>query len=39
MFTRSREDAKMADLEAVASDVIDVALRLHRDPGPGLLTK
>ncbi|WP_298092209.1 GxxExxY protein [uncultured Sphingomonas sp.] len=25
------------DLEAVASDVIDVSLRLHRDLGPGLL--
>ena len=37
MFTRSREDAKMMDLEADASDVIDVSLRLHRDLGPGLL--
>ncbi len=37
MFTRSREDAKRADLEAIAADVIDVAFRLHRDLGPGLL--
>ena len=37
MFTRRREDAKMVDLEAAASDVIDVSLRLHRDLGPGLL--
>lgn len=37
MFTRSREDAKMLDLEAIASDIIDVSLRLHRDLGPGLL--
>lgn len=27
----------MMDIEAAASDVIDVALRLHRDLGPGLL--
>jgi iron complex transport system substrate-binding protein len=27
----------MSDLEAIASDVIDVALRLHREIGPGLL--
>jgi len=37
MVTRSREDAKMVDLEAVASATIDVAFRLHRDLGPGLL--
>lgn len=37
MFTRSREDAKTMDLEAAAADVIDVAFRLHRDLGPGLL--
>ncbi len=37
MFTRSREDAKMVDLEAAASDIIDVSLRLHRDLGSGLL--
>ncbi len=37
MFTQSREDAKMVDLEAVAEDTIDVSLRLHRDLGPGLL--
>jgi iron complex transport system substrate-binding protein len=37
MFTRSREAAKRTDLEAVAADVIDVAFRLHRDLGPGLL--
>ena len=36
-FTRSREDAKMFDLERAAADVIDVAFRLHRDLGPGLL--
>ncbi|MCW4460778.1 GxxExxY protein [Sphingomonas sp. BT-65] len=27
----------MSDLEAIASDVIDVALKLHRELGPGLL--
>ncbi len=27
----------MMDLEAAASDVIDVSLRLHRELGPGLL--
>jgi GxxExxY protein len=27
----------MVDIEAAASDVIDVSLRLHRDLGPGLL--
>jgi len=27
----------MSDLEVIAADVIDVALRLHRDLGPGLL--
>ncbi len=27
----------MSDLEAIASDVIDVSLRLHRELGPGLL--
>ncbi|MCP3733295.1 GxxExxY protein [Sphingomonas sp. RP10(2022)] len=27
----------MVDLEAAASDVIDVSFRLHRDLGPGLL--
>ncbi|MEH3037333.1 MAG: GxxExxY protein [Sphingomonas adhaesiva] len=27
----------MMDIEAAASDVIDVAFRLHRDLGPGLL--
>jgi iron complex transport system substrate-binding protein len=27
----------MVDHEAIAADVIDVALRLHRDLGPGLL--
>ena len=27
----------MSDLEATASDVIDVCLRLHRELGPGLL--
>ena len=27
----------MVDLEAIAADVIDVSLRLHRDLGPGLL--
>ena len=37
MFTRSREDAKMMDLEAIAADIIDVSFRLHRDLGPGLL--
>jgi iron complex transport system substrate-binding protein len=37
MFTRSREDAKRVDLEAIASATIDVAFRLHRDLGPGLL--
>ena len=37
MFTRSREDAKMVDLEAIAADIIDVSFRLHRDLGPGLL--
>ena len=37
MFTRRREDAKMVDPEAAASDVIDVSFRLHRDLGPGLL--
>ena len=37
MGTRSREDAKMVDLEAIASATIDVAFRLHRDLGPGLL--
>ncbi|EZP56996.1 GxxExxY protein [Sphingomonas sp. RIT328] len=37
MFTRRRDDAKMVELEAAASDVIDVSLRLHRELGPGLL--
>ncbi|KQU62414.1 Fe3+ hydroxamate ABC transporter substrate-binding protein [Sphingomonas sp. Leaf339] len=37
MFTRSREDAKRIDLEAIAADIIDVSFRLHRDLGPGLL--
>ena len=37
MFTRSRADAKMVDLEAIAADIIDVSFRLHRDLGPGLL--
>jgi GxxExxY protein len=37
MFTRSREDAKRMDLEAIAADIIDVSFRLHRDLGPGLL--
>lgn len=37
MGTRSREDAKMVDLEAIASATINVAFRLHRDLGPGLL--
>ncbi len=27
----------MVDLEAIAADVIDVSLRMHRDLGPGLL--
>lgn len=27
----------MQDIEATAADIIDVALRLHRDVGPGLL--
>ena len=27
----------MADIEAIAADVIDAALQLHRDLGPGLL--
>ena len=27
----------MVDLEAIASDVVDVSLRLHRELGPGLL--
>ena len=27
----------MVDLEAISGDVIDVALRIHRDLGPGLL--
>ena len=37
MFTRSREDAKRMDLEAIAADIIDVSFRLHRDLVPGLL--
>jgi GxxExxY protein len=37
MITRSREDAKRADLETMAADVIDVSFRLHRDLGPALL--
>jgi GxxExxY protein len=27
----------MSDIEAIATDVIDISLRLHRDLGPGLL--
>lgn len=27
----------MADIERISSDVVDIALRLHRDLGPGLL--
>jgi len=27
----------MKDIDVVSGDVLDVALRLHRDPGPGLL--
>lgn len=27
----------MADIERISSDIVDIALRLHRDLGPGLL--
>lgn len=27
----------MADLEAIASDVVDLSIRIHRELGPGLL--
>jgi hypothetical protein len=35
LFTRRREELR--DLETISADVVDVALRLHRDLGPGLL--
>jgi iron complex transport system substrate-binding protein len=39
LFTRRRGDAekKVRDIEEVSGDVIDIAYRLHRDLGPGLL--
>jgi GxxExxY protein len=37
-FNASREDAKARrDIEEVAATVVDAALQLHRDLGPGLL--
>ena len=38
-FTRSREDAEnsMRELEDITGAIVDTALRMHRDLGPGLL--
>ena len=40
MFARRRGDAEswsLKDIEHISGDVIDVAIRLHRELGPGLL--
>ena len=38
-FTRRRGDAEgpLTDIDSISGDVLDVALRIHRDLGPGLL--